>query len=491
MVERQGDGFSAARAARRSLALAFAPRRCCRASLALAGLVALATAACEDPARPLPPDGGGAGQARLLVESDPQGAAILLAGEATGETTPASFVGLPAGPLPIVVRLDSLGLVYSYTALPVLSANVETRVARPLSIRCTTRECVRSASQFHGAGNLRFAVNGAGPLFLYDGADLGIVWPSSTSNSYASIGSATIAARIDGEPVALGVHNVGTTRNYWAGRPIPFVVDEAAYRVSVPAWITPSVPAEVTPRGLRIVHEATVTPERPDVILIRATFRNISADSTYRALDPNGPEAGVTYTDAFLGFILNVDVGAFGEEADDLVSYSADRNLVFAYDGDFQVGGFTGGWSTRPGMVGLMLLDGPAPAVRLNAWPATHQFETGLEDAGGYALITAQQLFLPDHDDPRIGYAPSETRADYTLSVASGPLTLAPGQEATVDVAVLLAEPVPGSFESGVVLQAGDPANPSRPLAAAAAQLFALADSVAGDPPAPAGTRAE
>jgi hypothetical protein len=49
--------------------------------------------------------------------------------------------------------------------------------------------------------------------------------------------------------------------------------------------------------------------------------------------------------------------------------------------------------------------------------------------------------------------------------------------------AVLLARPAAGTFTSGTLLPAGDPNDASRPLAATAAHLLALADSVINAPP--------
>ena len=453
-------------------------RRCRAGAWASLAIASAAMVACEDPARPVPAGAGGF----LVVDSDPRGASIRLDGVERDEVTPGVFVDLTEGPHSVIVALDTAGFEYGYTELVVLPADGTARVSQPLTIRCIVLLCVREAAQFHSAGSLRFVVNGAGPLFLYEGADVGIVWPSTTPNTYVSIGAATFAALLDNQQVALGLRNIGTSLNYWAGRPLPTVTSTVPYVVSTPAWIAPSVANQTTIRGIEIVHQAVVRPELPDVVLIDVTWRNVSADTLYRLLDPGVPEGGVTYPGAYLGFILDADVGAFGEAGDDLASYSADRSLVFAYDGDMAVAGFTGGWSARPGLVGLLLLEGPGTATRLNAWPAANDFLSGVSEGSGFALLTAQQLFLPDHPDPRIGYAPSTERADYSISVASGPVTLAPGDSIGARFAVLLAAPVDGTFTTGATLPAGDPADPNRALAATAARLFELADSVIGMP---------
>ena len=79
-----------------------------------------------------------------------------------------------------------------------------------------------------------------------------------------------------------------------------------------------------------VVQEVTVDDAFPDVLRVRVTWTNISDDSLYRKIDPQSPAGGVTYSDAWLGFILDADVGAFEESDDDLVSYSAAGALSLA-----------------------------------------------------------------------------------------------------------------------------------------------------------------
>lgn len=446
-----------------------------------AGLLLLLGAivvSCDDPVRPVPDATG----ATLFVDSDPRGGRILVDGFDTGQRTPALIGQLGGGARGIRVELDTAGLTYSWSTLVVVDPTLQPTVAGPLTIRCSNASCLRSASEFHAAGNLRFAVNAAGPLFVYEGLDLGIVWPASTSNSYSPLGAATMTALVGSQPVALGLRNVGAIPNYWAGRPLPATLGTSPYHVRVPAWIVPPTSVQTALRGIEVVHEVVVREDLPDVLLIRVTWRNISADSVYRLLDPATPEGGVTYTDAWLGFILDPDIGAFGESDDDLVSYDAARQLVFAYDANFEVGAFSGGWSGRPGLVGLLFLEGPGSLVRLNAWPRSMDFAAGSSDDDGRALLTATQTTPSNHPDARVGYAPDTADDDYIMSVANGPITLAPGESASARFAVLLAAPAAGTFAAGQLQPAGDPLDPDRPLAATAAPLLQLADSVIGAP---------
>ena len=444
-------------------------------SIGLAALALLAGTACEDPARPGPDEALGAS---VFVDSDPQGGRILIGGDDTGEVTPARIGGLDQSAFTVGIVLDTGAFRYSFSDFVAVSPELlDVRVEGPLTLRCTTPQCLRSASQFHAIGSIRFAVNAAGPPFLYDGIDVGIAWPSSTSNSYASLGAATMTALLDGAPLALGLRNVGVAPNYWAGRPLPTVDSTGLYSVRVPAWITPPVPAtEPRLRGVRIEHEVRADAALDNVLHVHVTWTNISADSVYRLLDPAVPANGVSYSEVWLGFLLDADVGAFAESNDDLVSYSPEDDLVFAYDSDFAVAGFSGGWSDDPGLIGLMVLDAPG-SVRLNAWPVARDFLAGA-DAAGRALITAAQTEPENHPDGRIGYAPDDQDADYILSAAAGPIDLPPGASATVHFAVILAAPAAGAFTSGTPLPAGDPLDGERPLAAAAANLLSTARSL-------------
>jgi hypothetical protein len=71
------------------------------------------------------------------------------------------------------------------------------------------------------------------------------------------------------------------------------------------------------------------------------------------------------------------------------------------------------------------------------------------------------------------------TTGDVRMSVTAGPLTLAPGDEARIVIAVAIAPPVGGTFTSGVVMQPGDPFDTSRPLYLTAADLRAKINAAA------------
>jgi hypothetical protein len=74
--------------------------------------------------------------------------------------------------------------------------------------------------------------------------------------------------------------------------------------------------------------------------------------------------------------------------------------------------------------------------------------------------------------------------ADLRMMVTAGPVTLAPGDSAAVTVAVVLAQPAPGTFTSGTVLDPGNPTDDTRALVATAAPLRARAQAAAALTPA-------
>lgn len=73
-----------------------------------------------------------------------------------------------------------------------------------------------------------------------------------------------------------------------------------------------------------------------------------------------------------------------------------------------------------------------------------------------------------------IGYAPTAPD-DYRILASAGPLRLAPGDSATLTVAVVIAEPQPGTFVSGQAVTPGDPLDPNRQILQVAEGLRQLA----------------
>jgi len=441
-------------------------------------LLALAIAACREPDGPVGPVSG----ARAFVNSDPPGGRILVDGESTGRITPDTLHGL-VGRHDITVQLDTFDASYGYTARVFLGdTDSLTVIDGPLVMRCSDAVCFANQFRHYSANRVRFASNPVGTFFHRAGQGDGVIWPSLTNNSYASagmVGFAGIAAGTD--TVALGIYD----SRYLAGRPQPGLV-QTADRIDLTqsAWILPpsSLLQLPTVRGIELREHATAITEVDDVVVVRLAFRNITNSPLYAALDPTVPAGGVTFDKVWVGFLLDPDVG---EAIDDMLSYEPDLNLVFAYDSDFNETNLGGGFNRAPGLIGLRMFEAPAGAtVVMNGWTsqgtASQDWNAGeISEKIGYGMLSGTSVFPPDNLNPRVGHMP-QSPGDVRISVSAGPFRLVPGDSVAVAIAVMLAAPVPGLFNSGIEFKPGDPFDRTRPLHAVAADLFERAIAAAG-----------
>jgi hypothetical protein len=275
------------------------------------------------------------------------------------------------------------------------------------------------------------------------------------------------AGRIAGVPVALGMYD----QTMLVGRPAPReTVGGGAYRLEQQAWVLPPFSSQVrasTVRGLLIEEDVRAHDSVNGVLVVRLTFRNVSADPLVRLFAPHMPAGSVTYTDAWIGFALDPDIGSAG---DDWLSYDVGRDMVFAYDADF-VESFAGPDAAAPGLVGLSVLAAPAgTTVMLNAWSPGTDWNAGtLSETAGYGVLSGEGA--SNHPHPRIGHLPADPR-DVRMSVTAGPLTLAPGDSTQITVVIAVAAPT-GTFTSGQTVSAGDPLDDTRQLYGIAAGLRA------------------
>ncbi|HUH13279.1 MAG TPA: hypothetical protein VMK65_09220, partial [Longimicrobiales bacterium] len=249
---------------------------------------------------------------------------------------------------------------------------------------------------------------------------------------------------------------------------------EGEFRLAQTAWIIP--PAEVrqavrpTVRGLEMVEEILAGGPAQGSVVVRVTFRNITDRPSYHTLDHHAV-GGITYRDVWVGMAVDADVGA---SEDDLVTYFPSLDMAVTFDADFRESTFSTDWRERPGLVGLRVLEHPVgTSVRLNAWPRHLDWQAeglraisssrGEPERTGWRWLSATQTVLSNHASAQIGHAPS-TPADYRMSAAAGPLTLAPGEAATVTLAVVFAAPEPGTFTSGMAVPAGEPGDLGRQI---------------------------
>lgn len=449
----------------------------CRARALCALLVVMSLGACREPDRPLGPGD----TFSLAVDSDPQGAAILVDDRSTGLSTPDTVPGIELTTHRVSVRKDSAGITYGFSVtISPAAADSLASLRVPLLVRCGLSStsgfsCGDNLARFHAPHGIRFAAHPAGPLLYRDGRSAGLTWPATSSDRYASVATPAFAALVDGQPVALGIYS----HDYLAGRPAPLARSEAGvFTLEQSAWILPARTGIRTARGIEMRTQIVAVPELPDALGVRLVFANITDRETYRVADPGAPAGGITYENAFVGLMLDADVGGSG---DDLVSYAPELNLAFAYDADLREAAFAAAARDRPGMIGLRVLEAPPGAgVVLNAWPSAQDWfsgyvSDGVTESSGHGWMAGT---LPsdasNHPLAQIGNV-SATPQDYRLSAAVGPLRLAPGDSAAVVLALAIAAPAAGSYAPGTVLPPGDPADPERPLARVAAPLLALA----------------
>ncbi len=446
-------------------------------------LGAATLAGCRQPDLVRPPaPGPEEGSQQIFVATDPEGATVTIDGQETGQTTPDTVRRIPSGPHSLGVSAVRDGVPYGYDITLNFGSDAPASITLPLLARCADPNCLAFISKLHEAAGLRFTTDPAGMPFYLTGATAGLLWPASSTNGYSAGAAAIFAARPapDSAPVSAGVYtfNGQFPTSYWLGRPATGESsDGGALVVRRTTWISPSpyFVNQSTLRGIAVDQTITGRSDLDGALLVHLVFRNITASASYRQFDRVVPAGGITYTQAYIGFGMDADVG---EADDDQVSYAPGMNLVYTYDSDFFELGFDAD-STRPALVGLRLLRGPAGVgdMVLNSWPlkigahALDWFAGNQNEAFGWEMMSGTQTLLPDNTSPSVGYVPDQPN-DYRMSLSVGPLTLAPGDSAALDVALVVAYPAAGTYTPHDVLAPGDPFDAGRPLAAVAAPLL-------------------
>ncbi len=442
-------------------------------SLRLLLLALVVAAACDNDRDPV--DTGE--NTRLEVLSDPPGASIEMDGALTGRTTPNTFFDISGGRHELIVRLDRDGIGYGYRTEVDIRGDSLHRVNGPLMFRCAGTTCLLNAARVRDFGNIRFSSQANGALFMKSGQGDGLLYPLGFSNSMVSIGMPMIAM-VAGtrDTLALGIYDI----DYLAGRPEP-IYQSTATRISLrqSAWIIPPTSVILgnapTVRGIEIEEEVIGEPGG-EVVFVRLTFRNITDRETYRAADPVVPSGGLQFNGVYLGFALDPDIGTPG---DDMFTYEPLDSLVYAYDSNFLEEIFAGGFAGTPPLIGLKVVAKPAgaTAVSLNGWPATLPLGSGdwragtATEPGGYSMISGFRSIEPDYPGQFIGHVPT-TPNDFRLVVGAGPVSLAPGETASITVAVIIAPPVEGEYTIGQTVAPGDPGVANRQISRIAGTLI-------------------
>lgn len=419
---------------------------------------------------------------QLEVRSDPSGATIFLDTRNTGSATPAT-IDASAGnhTLRLELRTSSELFVWSgavtvpETALVVVDAALAGGCFADCPFRVANRvECV-----IVGLGDFCSTVfNPSQP----DANE----WPVGSGNEYVANLRVQAAGIVDADGGGFAGDTVASLvyQDTWLGRSTVSIATSAAdERASFRYW---SDAGPFVSRLLLVgleVDQRVIAPknaELQNVVYFRFRLHNVTDDSRHRHWHPEIPEGGFTYTGLYAGMALDADIG---NPADDVGTYLPDPGVAFIYDLDFRDTGLASGYETMPPLVGLILVEAPPAARRpFSLWPIGSDWDkgagTGDDDYRfGYRVLSAQLSAgdpIADCPGDEIGHC-SDDPKDYRLSLTAGPLKLAPGDSAVYTLALVFAEPVPGTFTSGTSLPPGEPLTAGRGIEPVADSLVARA----------------
>lgn len=421
----------------------------------------------------------------FLVDSDPQGATIYLDGTSQNKITPDSLLDVPAGNHTIGLLLDTAGILYQFNAQTTIVPDSMPPIRWPLLLHCGDTTCLDPYIRRVTAAGMDFAVGANGTLFFEQGSGGVLYYPAGSSQSYMSVGAPVSAGFLGTNTPSVGPSPYDFY--YYAGRPAPDTVRAGGvYQITQSSWLVPPPPYQqyLTGRGLKMDEQILTDEAYPGTVFLRIVFRNIMADTLYEMADPIlYGTGGLTFENAYLGFAIDPDIG---DATDDIVSYAPGDDLVFAYDSNFQESGFAAD-ANAPALVGLEMLQAPAAAtIVMTGWPSSWDWAgASNSEANALAFLSGTQpdtlTGAPNYPDPHIGYVPTAA-ADVRIAVTAGPINLAPGDSVVFRVALVIAPPVAGTFQSGTFMAPGDPLNASRPIMSVAGNLIQRAQQAASRP---------
>ncbi|MGI9077191.1 MAG: hypothetical protein ACR2G6_07675 [Gemmatimonadaceae bacterium] len=261
--------------------------------------------------------------------------------------------------------------------------------------------------------------------------------------------------------------------------------------------------------GLSVRTTAVLPPTQRNAILFRFDVKNISNHPDFRLVHPEEPAAGHTLRDIYLTPFFDPDIGGGisgldrsndAEARDDNATLFPGEQSLAAYDQSFAVSTFSPGFATRPGFLGLQVLEMPAGATARGIILATILNAGGIDQTLILDFVPAAQedvlyaIYSGGRAGAQLVPAPCTAGALALLCTAEssnntrmgwsiGPVgSLAPGEEVSLTVALLLAPPTPGTFTSGQAVQPQNSAltSTARPIYAVAGDLRALAAQVQG-----------
>ncbi len=412
----------------------------------------------------------------LTVISDPEGAEIFLDGGALQRTTPTTLNEIAAGSHRLGLRLATANnevFIWEDT-VTVPEESLDTVEA------ALQGGCRLDCPFVMDPGRVRCRSNSNGDTcagFVF--AQPALEWPAGSGTSYAAGGRLLVAA-ILGDDAGLLAGDTLASQLFeiaWVGRrPRTETSTPRRQVMELQYWGTGNFQGESL-QGLAVtetlvgVDSAVVE----DVLFLHFVVENVSADERYRRLYPWVPEGGFTFTQLYLGFGLDADIG---DSEDDVGSFDPNLDLTFLYDADFS-DAVLGTFADKPAMVGLVSVQPPVGATERNLtfWRRSDDWDDGNRHGLGWRLLAGRLAAgdpIADHPSPDIGHAPTQ-QGDYRLTEAHGPLQLAPGESLTLTVAIVMAEPQAGSFTPGVSVPPGNPFDPARAILSVAADLRDLA----------------
>jgi hypothetical protein len=444
-------------------------------SATVAFFLALLISGCDERTRPTVPVFGD-----LTVLSDPEGAGIVLDDRVLGETTPATLLGIESGQ-----RFLELSLATESSELFAWQDSV-TVPEKALDTVDVALEggCRRNCPFLMDRGRIRCRSTGQGDTcatVFFDGTEA-LEWPGGGGGAYGAGGRLLLAGVLDddsgvlsGDTLATQIYGVA-----WTGRqPMAGASSGGRQQMVLEYWGTARFRTEsLTGFSVRETLIAIDSAGVEDVLFMRFEIENVSADERYRRLYPWVPEGGLTYESLYVGFGFDPDVG---QSEDDLGTFDPDLDLSFMYDAVF-LDETLGVFAERPALVGLVMVEPPTGASEriFTMWRRADDWDDGNVHDFAWRLLAGRLAPgdpIADHPSPEIGYQGS-LPDDYRLTESFGPLRLAPGDMITLTMAVVFAEPVPGSYTPGVLVPPGDPTDPNRQILTVASDLRALAQQV-------------
>lgn len=436
----------------------------------------LATAvavACSDRSRPTVPLFGD-----LTVISDPAGAEISIDGVDRDRVTPATLLGVEAGSRVVDLVLNpGSGEVFAWSdSVMVPEEELDTVDA------LLQGGCARNCPFLLDRSRIQCRVTGRGDTCatVFFDAVSALQWPGSSGGDYGAGGRLLLAGRIEGgeqagDTIATQVYDVA-----WVGRrPVSELTSGRLQMSESEYWGAARYNGESL-LGLQVTQTNLVVDSAAveDVLFVHFVIENVSDDERYRRLYPWVPVGGLTYQSLYVGFGLDADVGS---SQDDLGTFDPSLDLSFIYDASFQDSEL-GEYADRPALVGLVNVEVPASASerRFTMWRSEDDWDDGDRHGFGWRILAGRLNAgdpIDDHPAAEIGHQGSQPD-DYRVTETTGPIRLEPGASIELTVALLLAEPVAGTYTPGTVVAPGDPTDPNRLILEIAGDLRTLAAQV-------------